>query len=97
MGQKVPTLENLIFINSILESLQLSILKRGTRELWKDLCNFFLPTYQRWSLRERPWPPGCPRGHILKSLALASKPVVHANCTVLGSRTALFFKPLKFC
>ena len=32
---------------------------------------------QRWS----------PRGHILKSLALASKPQVLENCPVLGSRT----------
>ena len=29
-----------------------------------------LAILQRWSPRERPWP----RGHILKSLALASKP-----------------------
>ena len=28
---------------------------------------------QRWSPRGRPWPRGRPRGHILKSLALASK------------------------
>ena len=48
---------------------------------------------QRWSPRGRPWP----RGHIFKSLALASKPRVFENCPVLGSRTALFFKPLKFC
>ena len=48
---------------------------------------------QRWS----------PRGHILKSLALASKvkslaskPQVLENCPVLGSRTALFFEQLKF-
>ena len=35
----------------------------------------FLPNkyYQRWSPRGRPWPRGRPRGHILKSLALASK------------------------
>ena len=58
---------------------------------------------QRWSLRGRPWPRGRPRGHILKSLAskvkslaLASKPQVLENCPVLGSRTALFFKQLKF-
>ena len=44
---------------------------------------------QRWSPRGRPWP----RGHILKSLA--SKPQVLKNCPVLGSRTALFFEPLK--
>ena len=65
---------------------------------------------QRWSPRGRPWPRGRPRGHILKSLALAlaskvkslalalaSKPQVLENCPVLGSRTALFFKQLKFC
>ena len=38
-----------------------------------------------------PWP----RGHILKSLA--SKPQVLENCPVLGSRTGLFFVPLKLC
>ena len=38
----------------------------------------------RWS------PRGRPRGHILKSLALASKPQVLENWPVLGSRTALF-------
>ena len=42
---------------------------------------------QRWS----------PRGHILKSLALASRPQVLENWPVLGSRTALFFELLKFC
>ena len=41
---------------------------------------------QRWSPRGRPWPRGRPRGHILKSLALASKPQVLENCPVLGSR-----------
>ena len=55
---------------------------------------------QRWSPRGRPWP----RGHILKSLALASKvkslasrPQVLENWPVLGSRTAVFFELLKFC
>ena len=65
--------------------------------------------WQRWSPRGRPWPRGRPRGHILKSLALAlaskvkslalalaSKPQVLENCPVLGSRTILFFKQLKF-
>ena len=56
---------------------------------------------QRWSPRGRPWP----RGHILKSLALASKvkslaltsrPLVLENWPVLGSRTAVFFELLKF-
>ena len=55
-----------------------------------------LANCQRWS----------PRGHILKSLALASKvkplalasrPQVLENWPVLGSRTAVFFELLKFC
>ena len=55
---------------------------------------------QRWS------PRGRPRGHILKSLtlaskvkslALASRPQVLENRPVLGSRTARFFGMLKFC
>ena len=56
--------------------------------------NFFESTNQRWS----------PRGHILKSLALASKvkslalrSQVLENWPVLGSRTAVFFELLKFC
>ena len=53
--------------------------------------------YQRWSPRGRPWPRGRPRGQILKSLALASRPQVFENWPVLGSRTALFFGKLKFC
>ena len=56
----------------------------------RDLCH---TPKQRWSS----WPRGRPRGHIFKSLALASKPQVLENCSVLGSRTALFFEPLKFC
>ena len=48
-----------------------------------------------------PWPRGRsrgrPRGHILKSLALTSRPQVLENWLVLGSRTALFFELLKFC
>ena len=59
---------------------------------------------QRCTSRGRPWPRGLLRGHILKCLALAStvkslalKPQVLENCPVLGSRTALFFKLLKFC
>ena len=60
--------------------------------------------FQRWSPRGRPWPRGRLRGHILKSLALASKvkslaskPQVLENWPVLGSRTAVFFELLKFC
>ena len=61
---------------------------------------------QRWSPRGHPWPRGRPRGHILKSLALASKvkslalvsrPQVLENWPVLGSRTALVFDLLNFC
>ena len=52
---------------------------------------------QRWSRRGRPWPRGRPRGHILKSLALASRPQVLENWPVLGSRTALLFELFKFC
>ena len=48
---------------------------------------------QRWGPRRRL----LPRGHILKSLALASKPQVLENCPVLGSKTAIFFELLKFC
>ena len=57
---------------------------------------FYHALHQRWS----------PRGHILKSLALALaskvkslalRPLVLKNWPVLGSRTALFFELLKFC
>ena len=65
---------------------------------WK---NFFSNTlkYQEWSPQGRPWPRVRPRGHILKSLALAlvSKPQNLKNCPVLGSRTALFLEPLILC
>ena len=66
------------------------------------LNNFELPTLnnnlppsrkQRWSPRGRLWPPE----HILRSLSLVSKPQVLENCSVLGSRTALFFEWLKCC
>ena len=62
-----------------------------------QFSNLFSTNYQRWSPRGRPWPRGRPRGHILKSLALASKPQVLENWPVLGSRTARFFGMLKFC
>ena len=65
---------------------------------------------QRWSPRGRPWPRGRPRGHILKSLALAlaSKPQVLGlglGLEALGPRKlpcprledSTFFEPLKFC
>ena len=54
-------------------------------------CKLQRRQHQSWSSRGRFWP----RGHILKSLA--SKPQVLKNCPVLGSSTALFFEPLKFC
>ena len=63
-----------------------------------------LVSLQRWSPQGRFWPRGRPRGHILKSLALASKvkslalkPQIFQNCPVVGSRTALFFEPLNLC
>ena len=49
----------------------------------QPVCN----SEQRWS----------PRGHILKPLALASRPQVLENWPVLGSRTAQFFELFKFC
>ena len=52
---------------------------------------FYRIINQRWSPRERPWP----RGHILKPLA--SKLQFLENCSVLDSRTALFFELLKVC
>ena len=62
--------------------------------IYQQNCNNFESIQQKWS----------PRGHILKSLALASKvkslasrPQVLENWPVLGSRTALFFELLKFC
>ena len=58
-----------------------------------ETCNY---GNQRWSPRGRPWPRGCPRGHILKYLALASKPQVLENCPVLGSKTALFLNSWNF-
>ena len=81
----------------------------GTRYFAKISTAVPVLSKQRWSPRGRPWPRGRPRGHILKSLALAlaskvkslalalaSKPQVLENCPVLGSRTALFFKQLQF-
>ena len=61
------------------------------RQYWKNKHT----SHQRWSSRERPWSRGRFRGHILNSLA--SKPQVLKNCSVLGSRTALFFETLKSC
>ena len=43
---------------------------------------------QRWSPRGRPWRRGRPRGHIFKSLALASKPQV-LGLEALGPRKLL--------
>ena len=63
---------------------------RATRRLYKtneSVDRIGTHRLQRWRSRGRLWP----RGHVLKSLALASKPQVLENCLVLGSRTALFF------
>ena len=72
--------------------------ERNERQFFRLPYQYSMPdfvhcSYQRWSPRGRPWP----RGHILKSLALASRPQVLENWPVLGSRTALFFELLKFC
>ena len=62
--------------------------------------------HRRWSPRGRPWPRARPRGHILKSLALASKPqVLGLGLEALGPRKlacprledSTIFEPLKFC
>ena len=57
--------------------------------IWSKFSIEITINYQRWS----------PRGHILKSLALAlaSRPQVLENWPVLGSRTARFFGMIKFC
>ena len=61
---------------------------------------------QWWSPRGRPWPRGRPREHILKSLALASKPqVLGLGLEALGPRKlpcpwledSTIFEQLKFC
>ena len=77
------------------------------RILFLDKSRYF-GCVQRWSPRGRPWPRGRPRGHILKSLALASKPQVlglSLGLEALGPRKlpcprledSTIFKPLKFC
>ena len=62
--------------------------------------------FQRWSPRGRPCPRGRPRGHILKSLALASKPqVLGLGLEALGPQKlpcprledSTIFEQLKFC
>ena len=96
MEKRMTIRLSIIFLERFLDSLRNSWLQSavGTRRN--------NPSYkrQRWSPRGRPWP----RGHILKSLALASKvkslaskPQVVKNCPVLGSRTALYFESPKFC
>ena len=64
----------------------------GLHVLFTDLLLKKQCICRRWSPRGRP----CPREHILKFLAVASKPQVLENCPFLGSRTALFFEQLKF-
>ena len=74
------------FRSELLKKLNLlSYCYSNTRSIHSTLIGYY--KNQRW----------IPRGHIFKSLALASKPCVLENCPVLDSRTALFFEPLKFC
>ena len=71
--------------------LPFEILAEIIIQLWHDFPTAKLDVFAtrgRTSLASR---------HILKFLALASKPQVLENCPVLGSRTTLFFEPLKFC
>ena len=49
------------------------------------ILSSYAHAYQRWSPRGRPWPRGRPQGHVLKSLALASKPQV-LGLEALGPR-----------
>ena len=65
----LPTCQQEVF--NLIEELKN---RKATRTL--DIETKFIklanPIVQKWSPRGRPWP----RGHILKSLALASKPKV---------------------
>ena len=72
----------MIYRHVTIHSGTISITRSVISELQMSLRNV-----QRWS----------PRGHILKSLALALRPQVLENWPVLGSRTAVFFELLKFC
>ena len=81
----------------------------GDPSFWyPQILSNFIFRYQRWSPRGRPWPRGRPRGHILKSLALASKPQVLGlglGLEALGPRKlpcprledSTISEPLKFC
>ena len=100
----MPGSASLFYMHALLESdyailtyiMRFFVLCRGPKS--GGMAQYY---NQRWSPRGRPWP----RGHILKSLALASKvkslalaskPQVLENCPVLGSRTALLLEQLKF-
>ena len=76
---------------------------RASSSSQKDTCASLMTVTPQGNCSNQRW---SPRGHILKSLALASKvkslalasrPQVLENWPVLGSRTALFFELLKFC
>ena len=76
-------------IDSIVSFIIYTLIKKILRTRYNCVCCCgvcLFCMYQRWSPRGRPWP----RGHILKSLALGSKPQVLENCPVLGSKTAIF-------
>ena len=83
-----------------LSLLQVSGYTPDTRCVLLILSSFRILQWKVIELVGRPWP----RGHNLKSLALAwkvnflvlaSKPASPRKCHVLGSRTALFFDLLK--
>ena len=87
-----------LFLNIDLDHVKKHLIQKSSNKTYclqhKYDYSITVHLYQRWS----------PRGHILKSLAskvkslaLASRPQVLENWPVLGSRTAVFFKLLKFC
>ena len=81
---------------------QISIVRQHTKykdyktiQKYEDVnISVYRCSQQKWSPWGRSWPWGRPRGHILKSLASASRPQVLEICPVLGSRTALFLNRL---
>ena len=64
------------FPQSVVKVCTNLFLKQTSKQGKGSCCR---PVYQRWSPRGRPWPRGRPRGQILKSLALASRPQVLEN------------------
>ena len=77
-------LENWILGENLVVDKTLRKLGKPATSRDNDICY-----NQRWSPRGRPWPRGRPRGHILKSLALALASKVKSLALVLASKIAL--------